>query len=201
VALLATAAGCHLLRQPRPQPNDGDWAMARDRFTRRAYLYDGLDHRATASATLLTPAVREARARRLADWFGWTPAELEQRLAQEKKEAAEGEEVFLSFYTADSRANDLDAPRPIWRVAVKLDGVDLVARRIGSIDRDANTLALFPYIGPFDVAYRVSFPPAPGGPLSERAFTLEIASGAGKLALDFNDGGGEVMPQLPVPSH
>jgi hypothetical protein len=200
---LVVLGGCATLlhpHEPQPRSTEGDWAKARDQNTRRALLYDGLNHRATATATLLTPAVREARARRLAEWLGWTKAELDQRLAQEQKEAAEGEELFLSFYTSDSRENDLDATRPIWRVAVKLEDTDLVARRMTSVDRDANTVGLFPYVGQFDVVYRILLPPAPGGSLADRKFALEIASGAGRLELDFgNDVAGPHAPQSPTP--
>jgi hypothetical protein len=199
--LLAIAgSGCSPLpRQPKPLTTEGDWAAARDRKTRRAFLYDGFDHRATATATLLTPAVREARARRLAEWQGWTQAELDQRLAQERQEAAEGEEFFLSFFTSDPRQNDLDATQPVWRVAVKLEGGDLVARRMTGAERNANTVGLFPYVGPFDVVYRILLPPAPGGSLADRTFVLEIASGAGKLSLEYDGGGGPFPMLSPAP--
>ncbi|HEX9241357.1 MAG TPA: hypothetical protein VF875_02840 [Anaeromyxobacter sp.] len=200
LAALVALAGCkHLQRQPDPQTTEGEWAKARDRATRRALLYDGLNHRATVTATLLTPAVREARARRLGEWLGWTQAELDARLAQERNEAAEGEELFLSFYTSDPHENDLDAVRPVWRVAVKLDDTDVVARRMTGVDRDANTLSLFPYVGPFDVVYRVLFPPAPGGSLADREFRVEVASGEGRLSLDFRGEGGPMLKQSPVP--
>lgn len=199
-ALALALAGCaYLPRSPVPATTEGDWAHERDLGTRRALLYDGLDHRATGTATHLSLAVREARARRLAAWYGWTPQELEERLAQERKEAAEGEEFVISFYTAQPRENDLDAPRSIWRVAVKVDGTDLLPRRVTSVDRDATITGLFPYVGPFDVVYRASFPPASAGPLAGREFTLEIAGARGKLPLDYGRPDGTVDPQQPAP--
>ena len=129
--------------------------------------------------------VREARARRLAEWLGWTPKELEDRLAQEHSEAAAGEEFVLSLYTADPRTNELDAPRSIWRVALKVGNEDLLATRVTSVQSDATTKGLFPYVGPFDVVYRVILPHAPSGPLEDRPFVLELASALGKVEIDY----------------
>jgi hypothetical protein len=199
VAALALAGCAFLPRAPKPTTTEGEWARERDAATRRAFVYDGLKHRATGTATHLSATVRDARARRLGEWLGWTPAEVEDRLAIERGEAGQGEEFLLSFYAADPRDNDLDAPRSVWRVAVKVDGSDVVATRVTSIDRDATTVGLYPYIGPFDTVYRVFLPHAPGGPLAGREFTLEVASARGKVAMDFGGPGGPFNPQEPVP--
>lgn len=200
LAALATLAGCALFpRSPTPTALEGDWAAKRDLATRRAYVYDGLKHRATATATHLSLEVREARARRLAEWLGWTPAELDRQLAQERKEAAESEEFEVAFYTAEPRYNNLDAPRSDWRVALKVDGADLLARKVTSLERDAATLGLFPFVGPFDVVYRVTTPMPEAGPVEGREYTLELASAIGKLDLDFGKPNGVIMPQQPAP--
>jgi hypothetical protein len=205
-ALLAAAAalalaGCPLHpRAPQPPPREGEWALLRAAETRRAVLYDGLRHRATATATHLSLPVREARARRLAEWFGWSDEELERRVALERAGAAAGEEFLLSFYTADPRANDLDAPRSMWRVFVRVDGADLEATRVTSIDRDTTILGLFPYVGPFEVAYLVLLPRPTSGELRGRPFVLELASGLGRVSLDWNVAGILVEePWQPVP--
>jgi hypothetical protein len=185
-AALVALAGCpYHPRAPLPRPREGEWAMERERETRRALLYDGMQHRATATATYLSPAVREARARRLAEWLDWTPKELEDRLAQERQEAQAGEELVLAFFTAQPRENDLDAPRSIWRVALKVGTEDLLATRVTSVQADATIVELFPYVGPFDVVYRVFLPHSPSGPIVDRPFLVQLASALGKLELDF----------------
>jgi hypothetical protein len=202
-ALAAAAlalAGCPFHpRAPTPRTTEGEWAQQRDAATRRAFLYDGLKHRATGTATLLSLPVREARTRRLAAWFGWTQAELDEHLAQERADGADHEEFVLSFYAADRRDDDLDAPKSVWRVAVKADGMDLVATRVTSVERNATVFGLYPYIGPFDTFYRVFVPFGPGGPLAGREFTLEVASARGKLSIDFGAPNGVITPQEPAP--
>jgi hypothetical protein len=157
----------------------------RNGSTRRAQLYDRLDHRATVTATFLAPAVRESRAKRLADWLSWTPEELAARLEAERVEAEQYEEFLLAFYTSNRADNDLDSPSSIWRLAVVLDEGEVVAGEIAAVDVDANLVNLFPYVGAFDTVYRVRFPPPPGGPLAGRLFQFEITSALGKLHLDY----------------
>ena len=203
LAAVAAAAGCSLgalvPRSPTPTALEADWAAKREAATRRALIYDGLKHRATVTATHLSLAVREARARRLAEWLGWTPVELEQRLALERKEAAETEEFEVSLYTAETHYNNLDGPRSDWRVALKVDGADLLARKITVVDRDAATLGLFPFVGPFDTVYRVVAPMPQGGPVEGRPYVLELASALGRLTLDYGKPDGVLSPQQPVP--
>jgi hypothetical protein len=186
--------GCRLrARTPTPGPQEGDWALKRDAATRRDLLYDGLDHRATATATHLSLPVREARARRMSDWRGWTAEELEQRLAAERAEAAAGEEFLIVFYTATSKNNDLDAPRSIWHIAVKSEAGELVSTAARAVDPDEELRMLFPWAGAFDVAYRVRFPMPAEGPLADEGYVLEIASALGMLELDYTS------PPLPTP--
>ncbi len=192
LALLATAACTIRSRTPSPRTDQGEWAVKRDNATRRDLLYDGLDHRATATATHLSLAVREARARRLAEWKGWTAEELEQRLAAERAEAAAGEEFLVVFYTSSRKANDLDAPTSIWHAAVKSEAGELVSSGARVVDVDDELRGLFPWVGPFDVVYRVRFPIPQEGPLADEGYVLELASALGVLELDYTS--------LPLPT-
>lgn len=199
---LVALAGCPFHpRAPQPRPREGEWARERDDATRRVILYDGVQHRATATATYLSPAVREARARRLAEWLDWTPKELDQRLAQERAEADAAEEFLVALFTADPRENELDAPKSVWRVALKVGTEDLLATRITAIRQDATMVELFPYVGPFDVVYRVLLPHSPSGSIVGRPFVLQLASALGKLDLDFGAPSPKPVdePWQPVP--
>ncbi len=187
-ALACSSVDTVRTRAPVPAIREGEWAAVRSQATRRAYLYDRLSHRATATATYLSLPVREARVRRLAVWLGWTEEEKAARLATEHAEAQKFEEFVLAFYASDSRSNDLDAPTSVWRIALELEGGDLVTRDATALDPDATVVNLFPFVSPFDVVYRVRFPKAPGAPLDHRPFRMVIASALGKLDLPFNDG-------------
>ncbi len=200
-ALAAALAGCPFhAREPVPQPDQGDWAAIRDGATRRFELYDGLVHRATATATFLATPVREARARRLARWLSWTEDELSRRLATEHAEADAADEFVVAFYTADRKVNDLDAPTSVWRVAVELGPVEILPSKVTAIDADATVTGLFPWVGPFDTVYRIRFPPLPGGPRGDTGVVFQLASALGQVPLDYDLPPVPNLPQLlPAP--
>jgi hypothetical protein len=184
-AALLLLAGCGVVEKTRARPDDAGWKQRRDQSTRQMTSYDGFLHRATATATYLSPEVREARARQLATWLSWSPEELERQLAAERAEAERYDDFVVSFFAADFISNDLDAPRSIWRMAVELPGVVVLPVLVRSVDRDATITTLYPWVGKFDTVYVLRFPRAPGPPLTERPFVLMIASAMGRLPLDF----------------
>ena len=193
LALVAAGAGCAavdraLPRAPTPSTDEGEWAQRRDAASRGAELYDGLDRRAAASATWLSAPVREALARRLAAWQAWSPEELNAELARARIEAAQGEDFVVAFYAADQVANDLDSPRSVWRIEIDDGSRRVAAAKVSGVRADATIVQLYPYVGTFDVVYRVHVPWG-GAPLEGRPFTLRIASAYGRLDLDFGPGG------------
>ncbi|MGC4000840.1 MAG: hypothetical protein QM767_26660 [Anaeromyxobacter sp.] len=200
--LLAGAGGCSKWKslvkyEPQPGPRVGEWSDVRKAVTRREQLYDGFDHRATATATYLSPAVRVARTKRLAEWQSWTDAELARALTAERAEADRYEDFVVAFYAADPRTNDLDGKQSVWRVALEVDEGEFRPAEIRALDIDATLLNLYPYIGNFDVVYRVRFPRAPGGPLGGRMAVLEIAGALGQINLDFETPAA-VAPEWPL---
>ncbi len=194
LAAAAGLAGCSTInsyktKSPDPGRNEGAWADLRNGSTRRSIIYDQFQQRAMATATYLSPVVREQRTRRLGEWMGWTDKELADRLAAEAAEAAQYDDFLLAFFTPDRKSNDLDARESVWRIAIRLDdGSEVVTRDATALDVNATVRNLFPFVGPFDTVYRVRFNKAPGGPLADRVFTLELASALGKVELTFGDG-------------
>lgn len=204
---LLSLAGCGAIqgvksrlppREPQPGPEAGDFADVRDAATRQGKLYDGFIHRATAVATWLSPPVREAATRRLAAWQGWPEADLEAALAAERAEAAKGEEFVLAFYTAEPRDNDLERTPSIWRIELTDGAAQATAARATVVEDDATMRQLFPYVGPFDLLYRVRVPWS-GAPLGDRPFQLRIAGALGRIELRFNERGPEVERPHVVP--
>jgi hypothetical protein len=194
VLALACLAGCAQVnalktKAPDPGTREGDWAERRNAATRRASLYDRFEHRATATITYLSPEVREARARRLGEWLGWTYDELDRHLSAEAAEAAHYEDFIVALYTSDRKANDLDAPSSVWRVALDLkDGHELVTHDVTAVDANTTVMHLYPYVGVFDTVYRVRFPHAAGPGLAGRGFLLVLGSAMGKMEIDFGPG-------------
>ncbi|HET9552826.1 MAG TPA: hypothetical protein VFP50_07650 [Anaeromyxobacteraceae bacterium] len=181
-------------RAPQPGPDAGEWGALRDGASRQAKLYDGFVHRATASATWLSPPVREAASRRLAEWQAWPPADLEAALAAGRADAAQGEEFVVAFYTADKKDNDLDARPSVWHVEIDDGAARAPAAAVTAERSDATLRQLFPYVGPFDTVYRIRIPWT-GAPLAGRPFVLRIAGALGAMGLDFGAQG--APPERP----
>lgn len=190
IALVALA-GCaapNLERQPGPNAAEGRWDEERERFTRSRKIYDAFDDQAFATATWEAPRVREARAGQLAAWKDMTPAEREKLLAAERAEGERHEDFFLAFFTSDRRANDLVSSRSSWRIALAVAGeTDVLPERVEMVPIDPTLQALYPYLGTFDLAYRIRFPRWKGArPLAETPFELVIAGALGKIELRWN---------------
>ena len=196
IAALVAVAGCKvdlLPGQPSPGTNEGAWAVERDRFTRSAKLYDGLDDVAFATATYLAPSVRAARAARLAEWQGIPAAERDARVAAEARAGAEAEEFLLAFFTSDRRANDLATGRGTWRIslAIQVEGgaMEATPAKVEWVRVDPSVPMLYPYVTDFDQLYLVRFPRYAGAaPLADLPFTLRIAGALGRIELDWKPG-------------
>lgn len=183
---LALAAGC-LPHAPIPEVQSGAWPDVRDAATRRASIYDSVEHRADVWAIRMTPVVREERLRRLAAWQDWPQSELDAKLAAERAEAAKWDDFVVLLYTADRQWNDLDAVETIWRIVFDMGGGEVVPGKATAIPRDATFDQLFPMAGPFDTAYRVRFPRADSEPFP-RPGVLRFSSALGELRLPYTPG-------------
>ena len=203
---LAAVAGCKTIntfktKSPDPGTNEGPWATVRNASTRRGIIYDEFQQRAMATATYLSPGVREARTRRLGEWLGWTDKELADHLAAEAAEAARYDDFLLAFFCPDRRSNDLDSRNSVWRLALRLDdGTEVVTRDATVVDTNATLVNLLRYLSAFDTVYRVRFNRVAGAPLQGRRFTFQIASALGKIELVYGDGAiGPDRPEGSLP--
>jgi hypothetical protein len=182
---LAALAGCSVLHNPRGGPEAEAWTATRTRWTRGARLYDTFETHALATALYESPEARRRRVEVVAEWKAMTAEERNGALAAEEAEAAKGEEFLLSFFTPDTRDNDLDDRRTVWRVALVLDDGELLPTEIRARKVDGLLRDLYPFIHEYDTVYRIRFPRAPGGALDGRRFVLRIAGSRGKMDFAF----------------
>ncbi len=182
--LLVAAVACRLPAQPRPTPEEGEWAAARERVTRSGKLYDGLATNAFVRAVYLPRDVREARVARVATWKVLTAEEAERLLATERDEAASFEDFQISLFTSTPADNDLDSSRSVWRIALVVPGApDRLPLGVEQVRPDSMLRTLYPGIGDFDVVYHVRFQRTE--PLEGRPFVLRLAGAKGRLDLAY----------------
>jgi hypothetical protein len=196
-ALVALLASSCVMRAPTvgdPAPTLSDLSAEREymrvleRYSARAEMYHLFDTRAFVAATLLAPTFREAKARRLAAFRSETPSELEARLEQARVEAAQAHEFFVGMHVNEPRYDDLDRANSIWRIALVTPAGEVLPTRVERVGRSSLDMrAIYPYMDPFWVGYRVRFPREVAGqpvvPPGTEQVVLQIASTLGKANL------------------
>ena len=139
---------------PNPTPH---FAVI-DRFSSGESEYEGFQNQFTFRATLLNEPAREALLLREADYFKWSPAQLDEAKARAANEIAEKTEVFMSFYTPDRRNDNMTDSRSIWRVYLDVGGKRYAGTAKKARKELAELQSLFPYHTRWNTPYVVTFP-------------------------------------------
>ncbi len=185
LGLVLALAGCGVLRAARAGPETEAWEAARQRFTRKAQLYDRLETYAIATAVWQAPEVRARRAAQVATWRVMTAEERKALEAAEAADQARWDEAMVFLFTTDPRGNDLDARKSIWRVALVGPAGERLPAEVRTVPVDAELRALYPAIHEYDVVYRMRFARGQGeGP---GPFTLRIAGAQGRMDFAFGE--------------
>ncbi|BDG08861.1 hypothetical protein [Anaeromyxobacter paludicola] len=182
-ALALVLAGCHWhIPNIERKKDEGPWGAVRDRWSRHDELYDRFDTRAFADALFLAPEVRSARADRVAAWKSMTQAERSALASDEHVEAEAYDDFVVALFTPDKGENDLGDKRSPWRIALVLPDGEVLPDRVDELDPGASPRALYPFLGDFQVLYRVRFVRFTGrAALETMPFSLRIAGPSGKL--------------------
>lgn len=197
LCLLVFAAGCKsgppTFGDPAPKLQDGTAESAyRDllkRYSGTAEVYSNFDTHLFTGGTFQTWPFREARVRRMAQFLAMTPAEIEQRLLEERADWEQHYVFDLGTWTQDPKYDDFDTKKSIWRIALVTGRGEVLPTEIKRVQRvDHNLRALYPYMGMFWVHYRVKFPKTladgtPVVPKGTEEVMLRVASTLGKAEL------------------
>jgi hypothetical protein len=196
-ALVSVLAGCvstpPTLGDPAPVLKDERQELAYqqvlERYTARDELYAGFDTVLFAAATLQTPAFREARVQREANFKALPRDRVTEVLTQELAEAVKTHEFFLGVHVFNYRYDDFDRASSIWNMVLVTPAGEVrpvSVERLGRADMEMR--AFYPYLGTFWVGYRVRFPTtfADGKaviPANTERVVLRMASTLGKVEM------------------
>jgi hypothetical protein len=187
-ALLLLLAGCRFGLPPAGPAEGRDWTEARLRWSRSARLYDRFAAHAFVGAAYQSAALRRARVEQVATWRAMTESERKGLAEAEAADGALWEEFLVSMFTVDGQDNDLDLRQSIWRMALVVEGEgEALPAEVRGVRPDAQLRELYPFIGDFDLVYRVRYPRWKGAPLDGRKFLLRIAGAEGQMDLDFSE--------------
>ncbi len=198
-ALVLLLGGCQTIGEmgqdfdPRLNPADRKYREVVDAYLVRDSIYDGPATMAHFVALPLNQKVRQAMVEREAVAFGLTPAEVQKRLADQRRAAEQCLEVMLAAYVPERKWNDLAGQNPTFRAFLqngqgqRLEPKD--RRRIKK--RSALHQTLYYFWGPWSRLYLLRFPKqaAGGAPfLTKGGATLVMtgAPGAAKLPLKWD---------------
>ncbi|MCA9540830.1 MAG: hypothetical protein KC620_18145 [Myxococcales bacterium] len=175
--------GCATTRPwQAPDQAPEDYATALRDWTRRSSTYDGMDGRAFAIVTWMSPRFAAARAAEHAARIGATAAEAEQ-MRTEAVAAAEAEaRFFIALTTLDPYWNDLDKGDSL-AARLEGDGQWQAPTRVHRLTNDemADAKTFFPYADPLTVGYDVTF----AQPTDRRRVRLRIAGAPARLDLEW----------------
>jgi hypothetical protein len=189
LALLLFGAACTRVPrvgEPAPEAPDSnaesDYKKVLDKYSAHAEIYNSLDTRIFAAATLQSDAFVTARLTRQGQ-FQQIPAEtVNARIEAERQRLAATREFFLGVHANNSKFDDFDKADSIWRIALVTAEGEVIPEKIDRVGRATIDLrSYYPYMDDFWVGYLVRFPKgAPGGTLK-----LKMASSLGRAEMQF----------------
>jgi len=166
--LLCLAACAREFRPTLTPPSDiqpGDYASILDLWTRSDEAFNGVEHKLTAKATLITPMMRIAFQKRFPEVYGYGGQVTRQELRDTPAVQDGMLTFFVAIYAPNFRWIDLEKPDSIWHVTLQraksekaAPDLEVDAKKIEKVKRDENLNTIFPYLGAFDTVYIVRFP-------------------------------------------
>ena len=195
LSLAGCAAGSPLF------PGDPSLALESERYrvvleqwTKQQKVYRHFEAKIFATASYLSPDLRQAYIRRRTRVLGLPPSEIRLLEAEHADRARRYHEFIVSIYTGERRWNDLDAADSMWRVSLRNDhNQEVSPTEVKRQDlRSGDLRAYFPYISVFQQAYLVRFPrtilelnvPVIGADV--RRFSLRFLSGVAVAELSWS---------------
>lgn len=102
--------------------SDSDYKSVVIDATKTSQTYDGLVNTIDIRVTLLTSKVREAQTLKKATSFQWSDAEIEAERGYNQKASLTETKIFMSFFTPDSKDDNLSKADTVWRIFLDVGG-------------------------------------------------------------------------------
>lgn len=165
VVALVAFTGCSwkydvTLEKPAEAPTDHDYFDTLSLWTREDRIIDGMDAKLHIFATYRSLEFRRTYVVEYANRYKLDEDSLEALLRTEASSSERFNEFIVSAYTPMRTWNDFDSEDSIWKLYLEYDGGKrLEPLEIEKLDSDSAIIEeLFPYHGPWSMAYVVRFP-------------------------------------------
>lgn len=182
------ALGCQTTRE-NPSlgslRSEGEYFDALDKSSRKEKVYHGLYAVMEYSASLLTNDVSRLQVDQNARIYQWNSEQYGAEKSKVENLLSAQTDVFLSFFTPETKNNDLHKPKTNWRVFLDANG----RRYEGKVQRlkaqsMAETAVLYPLHNRWSTPYKITFP-VPTSLIEATDAKLTLTGPVGSSSVDF----------------
>ncbi len=117
-------------------------------------LYDNFEFR----GTLLTPTMSRLLHNRMAQIYDWDNLQKQEHMQKEEDELRKHTRVWMSFFTPNSKDDNLDKKSSIWKTYLEVNGTRYEGTAVRSKQILSEAQALFPYHTRWATIYLLQFP-------------------------------------------
>lgn len=102
--------------------SDSDYRQVSLQNTLEKQAYSGFQNVLDVKITRMTSEVREAMTLKKATNFQWSEVETQKERESQRQKSSEATEFFMSFFTPESKNDNLAKADTVWRVFLDVDG-------------------------------------------------------------------------------
>ena len=178
--ILASIFGCSTF----PFSGQGEYRSAIAEKSAGDRQFAGLDHKFEFRATVLDDEVLTLINNRLATFYSWDASTQQKMLQKEQEKSAGKTRLFMSFYTANSRNDNLSNKKSIWKVYLHSGGQRFEGKVKKARFNLSEATATYPYHNRWSTPYYVEFP-TETATLDRQNLAFEISGPLGNRKVQF----------------
>ncbi len=154
-------------------------------YSGRKQLYDGLYAVLELRATLLNSKVRKGQLDQNAHLFQWDETTYQNEKAKMESDLAQKTEVFMSFFTPDSKQDNLAKASSSWNVFLDAGGKRYQGKVTKMKGLYGEITSIYPSHSRFSTPYKVAFP-VPTSIIENSDSKLTLTGPIGATSVDFS---------------
>lgn len=140
-----------------PTLSQSEYESVVEKFSPQIEKYEGLYNTINMSATLLNSEVVDAQLKQNARLYQWDKNKFDAEKSRVTSDLSKQTEVFLSFFTPESKHNDLHKNKTLWKIFLDADGKRYEGKATKMKLLPTEIQSLYPNHTRFAVPYMVSF--------------------------------------------
>lgn len=167
-----------------PVISQNDYEASTEKYSQHVEIYDGLYNTINMAATLLNSVVTEDQLKQNARIYQWDKNKYEAEKSRISGEHAKQTEVFVSFFTPETKHNDLYKNKTLWKIFLDADGKRYEGKATKMKLLTTEIQSLYPLHTRFAVPYMVTFS-VPTSTIENANSKLTITGPVGSAAVEF----------------